>query len=161
NGCGRAEGRHGQAGGAASGANQDRGANQAERRPLHRGTYDRETAKARGHRAGHQVCGGACGGGAQRGKKEGGRSGLGARKGSCTDGALKEDPMSNPTMRPMEQTPLEFWLRRDNMVNHPNRDGYYVLWNGPVFLDVGVAFGTFERFPLGNFPNGVWVDLQD
>jgi hypothetical protein len=73
--------------------------------------------------------------------------------------------MSNPTMRPIDQNPMEVLLPwPGHMVDHPQRRGYYVLWNGPMFLDVGIPFSGgfgFERFPLANFPNGIWVDLQD
>jgi hypothetical protein len=65
-------------------------------------------------------------------------------------------------MRPIDPHPAEFQIVRDHMENHPSRTGYYVLWNGPMFLDVGLPFGqNFARFTLAAFPNGTWIDLQD
>ena len=66
-----------------------------------------------------------------------------------------------PTMRPVNQYPAEFQLVQDHMEMHPTRDGYFALWNGPVFLDVGLPFGGSQRFSLAAFPNGMWVALQD
>lgn len=67
-----------------------------------------------------------------------------------------------PTMGPIDQHPLQFQIHRDHMESHPSRAGYYALWNGPAFLDVGLPYGGgFARFPLSAFPNGTWIDLQD
>ena len=65
------------------------------------------------------------------------------------------------TMRPVDPHPTDFRLTQDHFEMHPSRDGYSVVWNGPVFLDVSLPFGGSERFALAAFPNGRWVNLQD
>jgi hypothetical protein len=65
------------------------------------------------------------------------------------------------TMRPINPNPTEFQIQQNHMELHPSRDGYWVLWNGPVLLDVGLPFGGSARFTLASFPNATWVDLQD
>src|SRR5262245_52392088 len=50
-------------------------------------------------------------------------------------------------------------LSRDHMVDHP-AGAHSVLWNGPVFLDVGVPAGGFVRFALANL-TPQWTLLVD
>lgn len=50
-------------------------------------------------------------------------------------------------------------LIRDHMVDHP-AGAHYVLWNGPVFLDVGVPAGGFVRFAVANLTTQ-WTLLVD
>jgi hypothetical protein len=67
----------------------------------------------------------------------------------------------NPVMRPTNPN-QDIQLVQDMMIDHPFRDGYSVVWNGPVRLDVGLPFGGgFAPFEIARFPRNTWVGLQD
>lgn len=50
-------------------------------------------------------------------------------------------------------------LSRDHLVNHPV-SAHSVVWNGPLFLDVGTPSGEFNRFEVANLTSQ-WTLLMD
>jgi hypothetical protein len=62
--------------------------------------------------------------------------------------------------KPGEDPGLNFiYLSQDHMIDHP-AGAHYVLWNGPVLLDVGVPEGGFVRFAIADF-TPQWTLLAD
>jgi hypothetical protein len=48
------------------------------------------------------------------------------------------------------------------MVNHPNLERFWIMMNGPVFLDVGAGGpGILGRYNIQTFPPNQWISLRD
>jgi len=61
---------------------------------------------------------------------------------------------AQPTAEP-DVFPLVSWH------NHPVYQGFYILRNGDVWIDVGSQLGHLGQFDLRRFPTDRWIALQD
>ena len=61
---------------------------------------------------------------------------------------------ARPDQQP-EIFPLVSWH------NHPVYQGFYILRNGDMWIDVGSQLGHMGQFNVGALPKDQWVVLQD
>lgn len=45
--------------------------------------------------------------------------------------------------------------------NHPVYEGFYILRNGDMWIDVGSQLGHLGQYNLTAFPKDQWIELQD